>query len=224
MSDFYINTLWYLVFVVSVCFHEACHAWVAKKNGDNSAAMLVSLDPIPHILREPFGMVILPLFSLYLYGWPMGFAHVPVHPEWMKKFPKKAALMAMAGPVMNLAIALVVALFIKFGLSFGWFSTETLKPGMLLGGSGDYGTATVAMILSVFFTMNLVLGIFNLLPLPPLDGSGMIPLFLTKKMSRKYLDLVHQPMAGFIGLFLAWNIFPGVFGGVFAACKAFLYL
>ena len=226
MADIYVSILWYLVFIVSVSFHEAAHAWVANRGGDSTAyhAGQVSFDPLPHILREPFGMVILPLISLYLYGWPIGFAHVPFNIEWARKFPRRAALMSLAGPGMNLALALVAAIFIRIGFSLDLFSTDGVRPGMMINGVGDYASGTCAMILSVFFTLNLVLAFFNLMPFPPLDGSGVVSLFLTEKMSRRYQDFIHQPFAGMIGLLLAWNVFPKVFSGVYVACLNLLSL
>ena len=74
----------YVAFVFSATCHEASHAWAAKRGGDLTAyaAGQVSLDPFPHIRREPFGMVILPLIGLFLIGWPLGFASAPYDPHW----------------------------------------------------------------------------------------------------------------------------------------------
>src|SRR5690348_17172584 len=92
--------LWYVVFVGSTVCHEASHAWTALKLGDDTASRggQVSLDPVPHIRREPIGMVVLPLLTWFIAGWMMGWASAPYDPEWARRYPRRAALMALAGP------------------------------------------------------------------------------------------------------------------------------
>ena len=225
MVEFYVGVLWYLVFLVSVCLHEAAHAFCARKLGDLTASRLglAGLDPMPHIKREPFGMVVLPLLSLYLYGWPMGFAHIAYDTEWAAKYPRRSALMSLAGPGVNLMLALAAGLLLKAGLSFGWFSIPGATKSLIFGGGGNYATGTLASILSVIFTLNLVLGLFNLLPFPPLDGSGAVSLLLPVEASQKYQNVISQPFAGMIGLLLAWNIFPKMFSGAFSTFVRLTY-
>jgi hypothetical protein len=107
--------VYYFVFLYSVTLHEAGHAWAAKLGGDLTAyhGGQVSIDPRPHIRREPFGMVVLPLISVLLSGWPIGFASAPYDPNWAMRYPKRAALMALAGPAANIALVLVSALLIR---------------------------------------------------------------------------------------------------------------
>src|SRR4026208_1476601 len=97
---------WYLVFLFSTTFHEAAHAWVAKLGGDLTAyhGGQVSLDPRPHIQREPFGMLILPLISTLISGGPFGVASAPYDPRWAMRYPRRAAWMALAGPTANLGL------------------------------------------------------------------------------------------------------------------------
>ena len=89
MSDVLTGLIYYLVFLFSTTVHEAAHAWAAKRGGDLTAYLggQVSLDPRPHIKREPFGMVILPLLSVAISGWPFGFASAPYDPAWAMRYP-----------------------------------------------------------------------------------------------------------------------------------------
>lgn len=219
MFELSIGILWYLVFLVSVSLHESAHGLCARRLGDPTAAELglAGLDPIPHIKREPFGMVILPVISIFLNGWPIGFAHVPFDAAWAAEHPRRSGLVALAGPGLNLCLALLAGCLLKAGLALEWFSVPGLTGSLLFGSEGNYALGTLASVLSVFFSLNLILGLFNLLPFPPLDGSGVLSLFLPSAVSRKYLNLINQPLAGMVGLLLAWNVFPRMFGGVFAA-------
>ncbi len=92
-------TVWYAVFIVSLTFHEAAHAFAALKFGDPTAYYQgqVTLDPIPHIRRSPFGMVIVPIVSFILGGWMIGWASAPYDPYWADSNRRKAALMGYGG-------------------------------------------------------------------------------------------------------------------------------
>ncbi len=116
-------TVWYAVFIVSLTFHEAAHAFAALKFGDPTAYYQgqVTLDPIPHIRRSPFGMVIVPIVSFILGGWMIGWASAPYDPYWADSNRRKAALMAMAGPAANLVLILLAALAIRAGMLMGYF-------------------------------------------------------------------------------------------------------
>src|SRR4030042_794036 len=103
-----LGVIWYIVFIVSTTFHEACHGFAAVKLGDPTAYHhgLVTLDPLPHIKRSPFGMVIIPILSFALSGWMIGWASAPFDPYWALSNRKKAAWMALAGPGANLILVL----------------------------------------------------------------------------------------------------------------------
>src|SRR4029078_11021706 len=94
------GVLWFLAFLFSTTVHEAMHAWAALKGGDPTAyhAGQVSLSPLPHIRREPFGMLILPLLTAVTQGWAIGWASAPYDPHWAARYPRRAAWMAAAGP------------------------------------------------------------------------------------------------------------------------------
>lgn len=203
---------WYLVFLMSLTAHEAAHAWAALRMGDDTAYRggQVTLDPTPHIKREPLGMVVVPLVSYILGGWMIGWASAPYNPEWAFRHPGKAAWMAMAGPAANLALFLFAALAMKAGLEMGWFHHGFGGKYSEMVRAGSEGLAYLAAtLLSICFSLNLLLFVFNLIPLPPLDG-GSIPLFfLGPERAASYM----AAMRGFawIGLFVSWQIFATIF-------------
>jgi hypothetical protein len=86
-----LGVTWYVVFLLSTTCHEAAHALAAKLGGDLTAfhGGQVSLDPVPHIRREPFGMVVFPILSLLVGGWMMGWASVPYDPFWAQRHPRR---------------------------------------------------------------------------------------------------------------------------------------
>src|SRR6186997_3339469 len=119
--------LWFLAFLFSTTVHEAMHALVAWKGGDPTAyhGGQVSLSPLPHIKREPIGMLVVPLITAVTMGWAMGWASAPYDPYWATRHPRRAALMAAAGPAGNFAIAAVALIVLKIGLVAGWFFPPT---------------------------------------------------------------------------------------------------
>lgn len=219
--------IYYVVFLFSTTLHEAAHAWAAKRGGDPTAyhGGQVSLDPVPHIRREPIGMVVLPIISVLVSGWPLGFASAPYDPLWARSYPKRAALMALAGPAANMALVLIAAVLLRLGFAAGVFHIPNAAYfGQLALADADSMWAGVAFLLGVLFSMNLLLAVFNMLPLPPLDGSGAIPLLLTEKTTDSYLDFVWgNPMLAWVGLFMAWQIFGGLFRPVFRVAVGLLY-
>src|SRR5688572_201768 len=115
--------LWFVAFLFSTTVHEAMHALAALRGGDPTAyhGGQVTLSPIPHIKREPIGMLVVPLLTALTQGWAIGWASTPYNTHWAARYPKRAALMAAAGPAGNLAIAFVAFVLIKIGLASGWF-------------------------------------------------------------------------------------------------------
>src|SRR4029453_14728484 len=119
--------LWFGVFLFSTTVHEAMHALVAWKGGDPTAyhGGQVSLSPIPHTRGEPSGMLVVPLLTSITQGWAMGWASAPYDPIWAERHPRRAALMAAAGPAGNLMIAVVAFALIKAGLLAGIFAAPS---------------------------------------------------------------------------------------------------
>jgi Zn-dependent protease len=211
--------LWFVAFLFSTTVHEAMHALVAWKGGDPTAyhGGQVSLSPIPHIRREPIGMLAVPLLTSLTQGWAMGWASAPYDPVWAERHPRRAALMAAAGPAGNFTIAIVAFVLIKIGLSAGWFmAPESVNFSRIVAmASGDAGFAATA--LSVLLMFNVIAGTFNLLPLPPLDGSAVINIFLPESLAERLRDLERNGAFSMVGLLVAWRIFPLMIDPLFSA-------
>ena len=170
----------YLMFVFSTTCHEAAHAFVARWGGDDTAYALghVTLDPMPHIVRSPWGMVVAPLVGLYSMGWPLGWASVPYDPHWGQRHPLRRAAMSLAGPGANFAIALTSIVTLRVLIASGVYHLNGtgVHSGFVFLNDGvpsNSPLAALAFLLSKLFTLNLLLGLFNLMPLPPLDGAGV---------------------------------------------------
>jgi Zn-dependent protease len=216
MPDIASGLVYYVVFLFSTTLHEAAHAWTAMRGGDRTAyhGGQVTLDPLPHIRREPFGMVVLPLLSVLLAGWPMGFASAPFDPAWALRHPRRAAWMALTGPVGNLILVLVAAIAIRAGLAAGVFvPPDAVSFGHIVDPATPDGPWHAAgFVASAFFSLNLLLCLFNLIPLPPLDGSGIVPLFLEPARARAYQEFIFANRGlGMLGMLVAWKIFDPIF-------------
>ena len=158
-------------------------------------------------------MMALPLISVALSGWPFGFASAPYDPHWAMRYPKRAAWMALAGPGGNLLLVVAAAVTIRIGLWAGVFAPPgAVTFDQVVTASAGGGWGGVAFLVSVFFSLNLLLAIFNLIPVPPLDGSGAVPLFLDDSMTSRYQQFVWgQPAFSWIGILIAWQLFPSLF-------------
>jgi Zn-dependent protease len=133
--------------------------------------------------------------------------------------------MSLAGPGANLTIAILAGLSIHAGMLLGWFEhpdsanfthiVEAAKPGAAGG---------AAFVLSILFSLNLLLCVFNLLPIPPLDGFGAVGLLLSENSATKFQQFGHQ-MRGYsiFGLLVAWRIFDPLFDPVFTLALRVLY-
>jgi Zn-dependent protease len=226
MADPVTSFAFFLVFLFSVTLHEAAHAWSARRGGDPTAYLggQVSLNPLPHIRREPFGMLVLPLISVLISGWPFGFASAPYDPVWARAYPRKAAWMALAGPVANLALVLAAAVVIRLGVAMGELGVPMTVgiAGVTVSSESGAGVL-VALVLSIIFSMNLILFLLNMVPFPPLDGSAAIVLLLPPALVPKYQEFVRQPMLGWLGILIAWRIFGVVFRPLFMFSLSLLY-
>lgn len=146
-----------LVLLFSVIVHEVSHGWAALKLGDDTAEKMgrLTLNPLPHL--DPFGSILLPLIlivanSRVIFGWAKP---VPYNPLKLKNPLKDSALLALAGPASNFVLAFIFGLLIR-GLSYF-----------------EIGLSLIPF-LGIIVQINLVLAIFNLLPIPPLDGSKLL--------------------------------------------------
>src|SRR5574337_1031158 len=118
-----LGVVWYIVFLISTTCHEAAHAFAAKLGGDLTAFRggQVTLNPIPHIRREPLGTVVVPILSYLFSQWMIGWASAPYDPLWQRRHPRRAAWMALAGPAANFALMLAAAAGIRVGMALGHF-------------------------------------------------------------------------------------------------------
>src|SRR4051812_36791722 len=155
--DLQSGLMWYGVFVGSTVCHETAHAWSALKLGDDTAARggQVSLNPVPHIRREPFGMVVVPILSWLAGGWLIGWASAPYDPHWARQYPRRAALMALAGPATNLALALAAALLIRVGYEWHFFGAPfSVSAAHLTRAAQDGPAELLAPMLSIAVSLN----------------------------------------------------------------------
>jgi Zn-dependent protease len=218
--------MWYVAFLLSLTCHEAAHALAAKWGGDETAALggQVSLNPIPHIQREPLGTVLVPLLSLVLGGWMIGWASAPYDPYWRRRHPHRAAWMALAGPAANLILAVLAGVAVHAGILLGRFlPPESIGFTRIVVAADGEIAAGLASFLSILFSQNVLLMSFNLLPVPPLDGSSAIGLLMPEDMALRVHDFMSQPGFALIGLIVAWNLFDRVFSPIFLLAVNLLY-
>lgn len=227
MPDIGHALVYYVVFLFSVTVHEAAHAWAALLGGDPTAyhGGQVSLDPRPHIRREPMGMLWIPLVSVLLSGWPIGFASAPYDLAWARRHPRRAAWMALAGPASNLLLVILAFAALRIGAATGvFFAPESAGFDRLAGSDAGGPWPSIAFGLSVVLSLNLLLVVLNLFPVPPLDGSGAVPLLLSDRATVRYQDFVWNNRGlGIIGILLAWSLFSVVFDPVFRLVLNLLY-
>lgn len=160
-----------LLFAITV--HEVAHGWVAKQFGDPTAQMMgrLTLNPLKHI--DPIGTILVPALLLFMGGFVFGWAKpVPVTWENLRNPRRDIALVAAAGPISNLLMALFWAAVAKIGLTLGASLDWLAVPMILMGSFG--------------ITFNLILMVLNLLPVPPLDGGRILSALLPGPWAWKY--------------------------------------
>ena len=174
-GDLALLPMWYVAFLLSTTVHEASHALVGKKMGDHTAEDQITINPLPHIQREPVGTVVVPLLSYVLGGWMLGWASAPFDPYWRVRYPHRGAWVALAGPMSNLILAVIAGVCIHIGLASGVFTYPYMLSFSHLVSAADPGVwEGAALFVSILFSLNILLFAFNLIPLPPLDGSKIV--------------------------------------------------
>ena len=203
--------LFLAVLLPSVMFHEVTHGWVAERLGDPTArrAGRITLNPLRHV--DPFGSLLFPALLAVagqnVWGWARP---VPVNPAHFRRPTEGMALVSLAGPASNLVLALVVGRLSPL--------VDLASPGAaaaLLGSGGvvwpgiGIGATTGALwgrVLFAFVLVNCSLAVFNMLPVPPLDGSRLVPLVLPARARPGFDRLAPY---GFVVLFLLIVAVPG---------------
>lgn len=222
-----LGVIWYVVFLFSTTCHEAAHALAAKWGGDPTAYYggQVTLNPWPHIQRAPIGMVLVPIASFFYYGgrWMIGWASAPYDPLWAARHPRRAAWMALGGPAANFALVLVAAAAIRIGMLLGYFRAPDTATFTRITEAVTADAGFAATFLSVVFVLNLVLGTFNLLPVPPLDGHAGITLLMSERRAVWFLEATRDEMFQLVGLLAAWFLYGRAFGYVYLTALNLLY-
>jgi Zn-dependent protease len=209
--------LWYAAFLLSLTCHEAGHAVVARWGGDDTAYLSgqVSLNPLPHIVREPLGMIVVPLLTYFTGSphWMMGWASAPYDPRWEERHPHRAALMSAAGPTANFILFAIAFGALALGLRAGIWTPpqDGLALDRLVTAASDAagGFDALGRFLSVVMCLNLILGVFNLMPFPPLDGASVLA-GIAPPIRALYQKMRAIPAIGIVGLLLAWRVSPYV--------------
>jgi Zn-dependent protease len=189
-----------VVFIFSVMIHEMAHGYVALRNGDPTAKIMgrITLNPIPHI--DPVGSILLPLLiffsgSRFFIGWAKP---VPVNPLNYRNYRWGEITVSAAGPLSNLALAAVFAFLLRLDLGIG-----------------------VQVLASYGVSINIILALFNLIPIPPLDGSHILSILLPLELRRLYH---HLDQVGFILILILWytRVLPAIIMPLYRAIVTFL--
>ncbi len=208
--------IYMVVLLFAISAHEAAHAWMSNRFGDDTARLLgrITLNPTAHI--DPIGTLLIPIVGFVLgnIGGPAGRIPLigwgkptPVNPLRWRNKDLANVMVSAAGIMANLLIAIVAFIILKVMLETGALAalSETLREPVLL-------------FLEFFLTMNVSLAIFNLLPFPPLDGSKILETFLPAS-ARPMLEMMEQ--FGFIILMIL--IYVGFFNAIISPVMRFIY-
>ncbi len=207
MTDQHLGIFFQIVaFLFAISVHESAHAWTANRCGDPTATLLgrVTLNPIKHI--DPIGTVVLPILAAVtgvpLIGWAKP---TPVDPRNLKNPVRDDILVSVAGPVSNFIVAFIAAIVMVVIILFDKAAR----------GSNSSVTEPLAIMFYTLLQINVLLALFNLIPLPPLDGSHVLRHFLSEGMRRVYDSL------GMISLILLMFVAPKFFPIVLNPTMAF---
>ena len=197
--------LYMVALVFSLSVHESAHAWMSNRFGDDLARLQgrISLNPASHV--DPIGTLLFPAIAFFTHAPLIGWAKpTPVNPlRWRNKRVANFWVSA-AGAISNFIIAIIAGIGIRALYTFG--ITDGLR---MRSGSSTLATGAFELLLT-FFILNVSLGVFNLLPIPPLDGSKVLQSILPESFEAGFEALERF---GFILLFIA--IFTGVLGVIF---------
>lgn len=199
-----------ITLALSVGIHEASHAFTAHYLGDPTPKIQgrLTFNPLAHL--DVVGSLVFLMTGRFGWGKP-----VIINPKNFKKPVRDSAITALAGPVSNTILAILVSPLYKF------VRLENLNP---LNGSPGFWMEGLETFLAIFFSVNIILAIFNLLPFPPLDGSKILALLIPRKFQAKYQEFLEKGMFYFLAFILidgfiisdvfGWSILGYVIGNV----------
>ena len=195
MNGSYLGDLiiYFVVFLLSLTVHECAHAWMAERVGDPTARYLgrVTLNPIPHI--DPVGTILFPLIAYTTGAWLFGWAKpVPYNPLNLRDRKWGESLIALAGPLSNVLLAAIFLILAK-----------SILQTSMAASLGDLIPA-VRAILNKGIEINIILAIFNMIPVPPLDGSKVLMNLLPDSVAESYAQI--PDWTGFIVLILLMQV------------------
>ena len=190
------------VLIFSIVLHEVAHGWVAKQQGDPTAAMLgrLTLNPIPHI--DPLGSLLVPaIMALAPGGFILGWAKpVPINPRNFRNFKRGDILVSLAGVFVNFLLGIAFAIVAAGSVWLMRLAPDLSATWLVLNSMALYGVQ-----------INFILMLFNLIPIPPLDGSHVFAYLLPPKLAYRYRQIgMGGIMIVFLLLFLTGFRFLGV--------------
>ena len=199
-----------IAFLFSASVHESAHAWTSSYFGDDLARSQgrISLNPLVHI--DPIGTLLFPAIGFFTHAPVIGWAKpTPVNPlRWRNKRVANFWVSA-AGVICNFIMAILAGILIRALYSFGVIDFDPTGASLLAPTGGSMIATGALHLLTTFFQLNVALGVFNLFPIPPLDGSGILSSLLPPSFEGGIQQL---NQFGFILLFIA--VFTGVVGKV----------
>ncbi|MCU7835777.1 MAG: site-2 protease family protein [gamma proteobacterium symbiont of Taylorina sp.] len=190
-------TIWILPVLLAVSLHEAAHAWMANKKGDSTAKSLgrLTFNPFKHI--DPIGTIIVPAVMGFTTGFIFGWAKpVPIDIRNLNNPKKDMMWVALAGPVSNFIMAILWSIFLYFSVLFSVANSSVSLFLILMAIAG--------------ININILLGIINLLPIPPLDGGRVMAGLLPTRLAIKYNKI--EPYGFFV---LVGLMFTGALSSIF---------
>ena len=203
-----------IAFLFAISVHESAHAWTASRCGDPTARMLgrVSLNPIRHI--DPIGTMLLPLIAVISHIPVLGWAKpTPVDPRNFRNPVMDDILTSVAGPVSNMIVA-TVALLLLGGISMSSSVGRAIVLDLTHGLTSDSALFPFAKLLFELMGINILLAVFNLIPVPPLDGSHVIRHFMSDPIRRAYdsIGIFALLALVYLGGGIFWKIVSPVIG------------
>jgi Zn-dependent protease len=208
-----------IAFLFAISVHESSHAWMANLRGDPTARMLgrITLNPIKHI--DPVGTLLLPAVAMFFHAPVIGWAKpTPVDPRNFKNPVMDDILTSVVGPISNFVVAFGAVLFLAIVKLFSPLAQQILAQGFAT--DTDSFLLPLCLLMYEVMVINVVLGVFNLIPVPPLDGShvvrhllpapalriydtvGMFGLFILVFWGSRFLSMLISPAIGFFNYIL----------------------